>query len=298
MDNNSAKQKYLKYKNKYLQLKQMRDQLGLQDAEGSGWGVFSSVTNAVREVSSAVSGYITDSITCNLYYNKESDGKLKHCYNFASQKEMYDMLKDKIMGGIKNISKDSTQIINEPVNTEYTNTLLHELYKANFEIEKMPKLAQLFMKLRLCESNLLELCFDKEYTEYYKGLLDGDILRKMISTNTIDSIKDLLYFNENPIDDINIWDAYSDLLSFIRCIADSKGIQLTIDGLKTAGKIKQDIGTVKGEIVKILKSLKLPVNIVFLEDIFSENRKSLNLQDWYTKTTPTAEQIEAYNNIN
>ena len=173
MDNNSAKQKYLKYKNKYLQLKQIRDQLGLQDAEGSGlgdwvYGAAGSVANAVG----AVSGYITDSITCNLYYNKESDGKLRHCYNFASKDAMHKMLTEVMGGMISGDDRTRTGDVTShlPKKEIYNNTLLHELYKANFEIERMPKLAQLFMKLRLCESNLLELCFDKEYTEYYKGL--------------------------------------------------------------------------------------------------------------------------------
>ena len=144
MDNNSAKEKYLKYKNKYLQLKQMRDKLGLEDARGGfGW---SDITRTVSGAVGAVSGYITDAVTCNTYYNKDSDGKFKHCYNFESRDKMKEFLIQDIMGDIENISLDRTKQNNIPVKKVYTNTLLHELYKADFDILKMPKLAQLFMK--------------------------------------------------------------------------------------------------------------------------------------------------------
>ncbi len=294
MDNNIAKQKYLKYKYKYLQLKQMREELGLGEAEG-GFNPLAAAASVLK----AVTDKVKKLTTCVAYYNKDSNGYLNNCYNFESPEGIQNFLKDKIMKGnsTQNPRTSTPEQINnrfEPNTRAYENTILHELVKANFIVSKMPKLAQLFMKLRLCETNLLELCFDKKNTIYYKSLLDGIIVSTLVSQNIITSIKDLLFLNKQSYD-INIWDAYSDLLCFLRCINDSN---VATGGITVLGRTFTTINTI---VLENLKNLQLPVNIVFLEEIFKNN--NFNLQDLYTNDDgniirPTPDVIEAYNNIN
>ncbi len=231
MDSNDYK-KYLKYKKKYLDLKAYQKELAIKNEGGNIVG-------------------------CGDYYNKDKDGNLKFCYHFGSFNAMTLFLRN-IRGG-----DTSTEI----KYASYNNTILDEIIKNNFEISKVPELVKILLKLRLTEAKLLELILSKQQVEDYELILQNKYpstgsnanralqaaLQNLISPNILTSLKKILYIEDDSIDrsDINIWDAYSDLLSFYCCMTDSKIVN---PGNK--------MGTF---VVNKLEAMQLPVSLVFLE---------------------------------
>ncbi len=272
MDINDYK-KYLKYKKKYLDLKAYQKELAIKNEGGN--------------ILDTLGGILNSAFSCTDYYNKDKDGTLKFCYHFGSFDKMKVFLKKIQSTGV-----------------EYNDTILHELIKKRFEIERLPELVKILLKLRLTESKLLELILSKQQVNDYELILQKDYknggvngiiqtaLHKSISPHFITSLKQILYIEDDNIDrdNINIWDAYSDVLSFYSCIADSNTLYPIVN--------------INKKILDSLDKLQLPISLVFLESLANRKHKTgvikQNIKDLYIQnnaiTIPSEEVQTAYNN--
>lgn len=287
--NKDYKNKYNKYKLKYLQLKKQIDTENIKIQQGGILNIFEQI-----------------GFSCNQYYNNTN------MYSFSN----FDELKQFLI----NFSKYNNL-------NNYDDTILYELIKINFDIKnkfnELPELIKLLLHLRPKPAHLLEFLFDKDFTTDIKAVLTNTYISKSnlsfsqlidfknippssirdaimvllngflhgtklygyevtkggINKEVLRSLNKILMI-ESSDDLTNIWNALDKLLEFVSCILDSK--------------IFSYFGIKIEDYTKILD--EQIIKIVFIDEIikYQSKRKFSN----FYKNTETSKEIKLnYNNF-
>ncbi len=169
----------------------------------------------------SAAGIITGTAGCGGYYNRDFDGKYTTFYDFNNMEQLNEFL----------------TYVFEVTNEFNKGTLLYYMQMAKIEgyTLPVPKIIDLILNFKFQKSKLLEMIFKKEDVEKYKSILNSTFepitaadtaIKQFISSlppHVIQSIKNILDINENVKgDELNQWQSYSTLLSFLGCVLDSK----------------------------------------------------------------------------
>ncbi len=208
---------------------------------------------------------------CTDYYNRDDDGKYTSFYDFNNMDELNEFL---------------TYVFE--VTFEYNkDTLLYHMQMAKIDGYQIPvpKIIELILNCKIQKSKLLHMFLKKEDVEKYISIIKStykpttvkDIaitqFINILPVHVIDSLKNILDINENS-DNVNVWQDYSTLLSFVGCSLDSK----LITYIKPINEIK-----------KVLEDLNLPVRLSYIDLLldakFKCTRNIKNLyRDFFKKT--------------
>lgn len=278
------KNKYLKYKKKYIHLKFLQQNTDIQNGGNSITGIYNTIVNLT---------------TCRQYYNEPNK------YKFENFKSLKDFL--------NNFYMNNQQL--------YKETILGELKKIDFNIERydeLPELVKVILIIKLQSSHLLEYLLSKEYVELIKSILDESYsikefknessiytsiksllftaIRSMIQQidkKVLDSIKTILKLNSQNTE-VNDWDALTKLLEFFCCFINGTSISAIDTILYSFGKktiVEQFREKINNQAIQILflnqltddKNIRIKINDIY--NIVPESIISQENTDYYKNFT-------------
>ncbi len=294
----SYEKKYLKYKKKYIDLKEQIDfnKKNYNNIEqlGSGWFDLESYFPIP---------------SCKDYYANSNEYKLN---NFNNIKELLIKLSGK-NNNWDNLSNNKSN---------YQNTILDELIKIDFDVNKrfdeLPELVKLLLHIKPKPAHLLQMILYKPTCDHIINVLNNNVdfkitsldysnpkflywilskvIYKGIDPNVIYAVREILDLltddEKEKSKKTNTWDSLTKLAEFVGCLSDSMFLDENLEWINSMpeifpkDKIKKYIFPYISSYKNYLRTLfdTLIVQITLLEDILLFTKERRNLKNLYKNT--------------